>query len=51
MFANNEWIYPVLGVLALLLIVFTKGRLSYKAEDVPSSKVERPISDSRSSSE
>ena len=51
MFANNEWIYVVLGVLALVLIVLTRGRLSYKAEDVPSSKVERPISDSRSSSE
>jgi membrane protease YdiL (CAAX protease family) len=56
MFANNEWIYPVLGVLALLLIVFTKGRLSYKAEhtappqDAPSSKVERRVSGSRTPS-
>ena len=32
MFANNSWIYPVLGVLALVLIMFTRGRLSYKAE-------------------
>jgi len=56
MFANNEWIYPVLGVLALLLIVFTKGRLSYKAEhtappqDAPSSKVGRRVSGSRTPS-
>ena len=56
MFANNEWIYPVLGVLALLLIVFTKGRLSYKAEhtappqDAPSSKIERRVSGSRTPS-
>ena len=51
MFANNEWIYPVLGALASVLIVFTRGRLSYKAEHAPpaaeetsSSKVERSIS-------
>ena len=56
MFANNEWIYPVLGVLALLLIVFTKGRLSYKAEHTappqaaPSSKVGRRVSGSRTPS-
>ncbi len=30
MFANNEWIYAVLGVLALVLVVFTRGRLSTK---------------------
>jgi len=56
MFANNEWIYPVLGVLALLLIVFTKGRLLYEAEhtappqDAPSSKIERRVSGSRTPS-
>jgi len=56
MFANNEWIYPVLGVLALLLIVFTKGRLSYKAEhtapaqEASSGKVERRVSGSRTPS-
>jgi hypothetical protein len=51
MFANYEWLYTVLGVLALVLIVRTKGRLSYEAEhaappeDAPSSKeVERRIS-------
>jgi nicotinamide mononucleotide adenylyltransferase len=51
MFTNNEWIYPVLGVLALVLIVFTRGRLSYKAEHAPptaeeatSSEVGRGIS-------
>ena len=51
MFANSEWIYAVFGVLALVLIVFTRGRLSYKAEHAPpaaeetsSSKVERSIS-------
>ena len=52
MFANNEWIYAVLGVLALVLIVSTKGRLSYKpkhdeesaAEEAPSSEVDRGIS-------
>ncbi len=55
-FANYEWMYAVLGVLALLLIVFTKGRLSYKAEhtappqDAPSSKVERRVSESRTPS-
>jgi hypothetical protein len=49
MFANNGWIYAVLGVLTLVLIVFTKGRLSYKpdheasVEDTPSSKIERRI--------
>jgi membrane protease YdiL (CAAX protease family) len=50
-FANYEWLYAVLGVLALVLIVVTKGRLSYEAEhaappeDAPSSKkVERRIS-------
>ncbi len=32
MFANNGWIYAVLGALAFLLIVFTKGRLSYKPD-------------------
>ena len=48
-FANNEWIYAVLGVLALVLVVSTRGRLSYKQdhaappEDAPSSKVERRI--------
>ncbi len=56
MFANNEWLYAVLGVLALLLIVFTRGRLSYKsdhaapAEAAPSSKVERRISGSNTPS-
>jgi membrane protease YdiL (CAAX protease family) len=55
-FANYEWMYAVSGVLALLLIVFTKGRLSYKAEhtappqDAPSSKVERRVSGSRTPS-
>ena len=53
MFANNEWLYVLFGILALLLIVFTKGRLSYRpdhaappaedAEDAPSSKAERRI--------
>ena len=60
MFANNEWIYPVVGVLALVLIVFTKGRLSYKADqaapaaqdaqEASSSKVERRIPGSNISS-
>jgi uncharacterized protein len=56
MFANNEWIYPVLGVLALVFVAFTKGRLSYKAEhtappqDAPSSKVEWRVSGSRTPS-
>jgi membrane protease YdiL (CAAX protease family) len=55
-FANYEWMYAVSGVLALLLIVFTKGRLSCKAEhtappqDAPSSKVERRVSGSRTPS-
>jgi membrane protease YdiL (CAAX protease family) len=55
-FANYEWMYAVSGVLALLLIVFTKGRLSYKAEhtappqDAPSSKVGRRVSGSRTPS-
>jgi CAAX protease family protein len=53
MFANNEWIYPVLGVLALVLILFTKGRLSYEPdhaappEGAPPSKGERRISASK----
>jgi membrane protease YdiL (CAAX protease family) len=52
MFANNEWIYVVLGVLALVLVVFTRGRLSYEAastalaEAAPSSKVEERVSGS-----
>ncbi len=57
MFANNEWMYAVLGVLALVLIVFTRGRLSYEPEHAapaegaaPSSKVERRISASRTRS-
>jgi membrane protease YdiL (CAAX protease family) len=56
MFANNEWMYAVSGVLALVLIVFTKGRLSYKAEhtappqDAPSSKVGRRVSGLRTPS-
>jgi len=60
MFANNEWIYAVLGVLALVLVVFTKGRLSYRAEhaapaaqdaqEASSSKVERRIPGSNISS-
>ena len=56
MFANNEWLYAIFGVLALLLIVFTKGRLSYKpehaapVEDTPSSKVQRRIPGSNISS-
>ena len=57
MFANNEWIYAVLGVLALVLIAFTRGRLSYNAdhtappaEKAPSSKVERGISGSNTPS-
>ena len=50
MFANYEWMYAVLGELALVLIVFTGGRLSYKpdraapaaqdAQEASSSKVE-----------
>jgi membrane protease YdiL (CAAX protease family) len=53
---NHEWMYAVSGVIALLLIVFTKGRLSHKAEhtappqDAPSSKVERRVSGSRTPS-
>jgi membrane protease YdiL (CAAX protease family) len=58
MFANSEWLYAVLGVLALVLIVFTKGRLSYKpdhqaapaAAEAPSSKVERRIPGSKTPS-
>ena len=30
MFPNNGWLYVVLGALALLLAVSTKGRLSYE---------------------
>ncbi len=30
MYGNNEWIYAVLAVLALFLVVFTKGGLSYE---------------------
>jgi membrane protease YdiL (CAAX protease family) len=56
MFANNEWIYAVLGVLALVLIVFTRGRLYYRAEqaegsaaeEAPSSKVEGRMDGSKS---
>ena len=57
MFANNEWMYAVLGVVALVLIVFTRGRLSYEPEHAasaegaaPSSKVEQHISASRTRS-
>jgi membrane protease YdiL (CAAX protease family) len=57
MFANNEWMYAGLGVLVLVLIVFTRGRLSYEPEHAapaegaaPSSKVERHISASRTHS-
>jgi CAAX protease family protein len=58
MFANNEWLYVVVGVLALVLIVFTKGRLSYKplhhaapaAQEASSSKVERGITGSETPS-
>jgi hypothetical protein len=56
MFANNEWIYPVLGVLALVLVAFTKGRLSYgplhaaSAEEASYSKVDRGIPGSNTSS-
>jgi CAAX protease family protein len=32
MFPNNGWLYVVLGVLALLLAVSTKGRLSYEPD-------------------
>ncbi len=54
MFANYEWLYVVLGVLALLVLVFTRGRLSYRAEhaeepavqEASSRKVERGISGS-----
>jgi membrane protease YdiL (CAAX protease family) len=55
-FANYEWMYAVLGALALLLIVLTKGHLSYRAEhtapsqDTPSSKVEWCVSGSRTPS-
>ena len=55
-FANYEWMYAVLGVLALLLVVLTKGHLSYRAEhtapsqDTPSSKVEWRVSGSRTPS-
>ena len=55
-FANYEWMYVVSGVLALLLIVFTKGRLSYKAEhtapaqEASSGKVERRVSGARTPS-
>ena len=51
-FVNNGWLYAVLGVLALLLTLFTRGRLSYEPDqatpqEVPSGKVERPISGSK----
>jgi hypothetical protein len=52
-FAENALVYAIFYAIALLLIVFTKGRLSYKpdhaappvedAEDAPSSKAERRI--------
>jgi len=57
-FANYEWMYGVSGVLALALIVFTKGRLSYKAKHAPpaeeeasSSEVERGTSGSKTPSD
>jgi membrane protease YdiL (CAAX protease family) len=56
MFANNEWIYPVLGVLALVFVAFTKCRLSYgplhaaSAEEASYSKVDRGIPGSNTSS-
>ncbi len=53
MFANYEWLYAILGLLALVLIVFTRGRLSYEpdhtarpAEDASSSKANRRVSGS-----
>lgn len=53
MFANHEWMYAVLGVLALVLIVFTRGRLSYEpnhaapaAQEASSGKVDRGITGS-----
>ena len=58
MFANYEWLYVIWGVLALVLLVFTKSRLSYKpkhaqgsaAEEAPSSEVDRGISGSNTPS-
>jgi membrane protease YdiL (CAAX protease family) len=32
-FHYGEWLYAIFGVLALVLIVFTRARLSYKPED------------------
>jgi membrane protease YdiL (CAAX protease family) len=58
MFADYEWLYVIWGVLALVLIVFTRGRLSYKAEhaegpaaeEASTSKVEGGISGSETPS-
>ncbi len=58
MFTNYEWMYAVIGVLALVFIVFTRGRLSYRAElaegpageEASSSKVERRIAGTNNSS-
>ena len=52
MFAYNGWLYVVFGVLALLLVVLTRGRLSYEPDraappkGAPSGKVERRITGS-----
>ena len=51
-FVNNGWLYAVLGVLALLLTLFTRGRLSYKplraapAQESSSGRFERRVSGS-----
>ncbi len=51
-FAHNGWLYVVFGALALLLVVLTRGRISYEPDraappmGAPSGKVERRITGS-----
>ena len=53
MFPNNEWLYAVWGALAMVLIMFTRGRLSYEPdraappEGTPSIEADRGHSGSK----
>ena len=53
MFPNNEWLYAVCGALAMVLIMFTRGRLSYEPdraappEGTPSIEADRGHSGSK----